>query len=166
MISKSILMIVFMLIVGCDKAEGGGSTTPSNIKYRTITKEEQLNTTTTAGNYEDYIVVKPIELNLDDMTFSDAFSVQHRAHGEGHTFWWNGNEYTTDLYVDTKWHNIGGWVRNDDDTDDNCYENIWDECGICSGPGKLLWYKDSDEDGLGNPNIYIESCTYPSVDEE
>ena len=41
-----------------------------------------------------------VEANLDDLTFYRAFELQYRAHGEGHTFWWRGNEYTTNLLED------------------------------------------------------------------
>ena len=41
-----------------------------------------------------------IEVNLDDLSFGKAFELQHRANGEGHTFWWRGNKYTTNLLED------------------------------------------------------------------
>ena len=40
------------------------------------------------------------EANLDNMSFVKAFELQYRAHGEGHTFWWRGNQYITDLLKD------------------------------------------------------------------
>ena len=40
---------------------------------------------------------KIVEINLDTMSFGKAFNIQHRAKGEGHTFWWKSNEYTTDI---------------------------------------------------------------------
>ena len=40
---------------------------------------------------------KTVELNLDDLSFNDAFNIEYCAKGEGQTFWWQGNEYTTDL---------------------------------------------------------------------
>lgn len=42
-----------------------------------------------------------------------------------------------------------------------CY-GIEDECGICNGPGKLIWYRDADGDGLGDPDNVQLSCTQPS----
>ena len=36
---------------------------------------------------------KTVEIYLDKMSFSEAFNIQHRAKGEGKTFWWRGNEY-------------------------------------------------------------------------
>jgi len=147
-------MIVILALIGCDKAEGGGTTTPSN----TITPE-----------YEEALeaVKQTVEINLDDLTFEDAFRIEHLAKGEGHTFWWRHNEYTTDLYeTEVKWLNDSYWVLNSDDLDDKCYSNEFDECGVCDGPGAPTWYKDWDEDGLGNPDISFRSCIYPSVDEE
>jgi len=60
-------------------------------------------------------IVKPITdtvvLFLDDMTFDEAFSIEHRAKGEGHTFWWRGEEYTTNL-LDVI-HNPSGFLMTD-----------------------------------------------------
>jgi hypothetical protein len=120
-------------------------------------------------------VVKPVtqptvvEINLDDMTFGEAFAIEHRAKGEGHTFWWNGEQYTTDLAVLDEFvlnHiNIDtdhiGWVLNNDDPDDNCKSNKLDDCGVCDGPGKITWFRDKDRDGLGTFTEWITSCTYP-----
>ena len=112
-------------------------------------------------NYEEYTEL--VEIYLDNLTFDKAFEIEHRAKGEGHTFWWNGEEYTTDLYISTGNYQ---WVRNSDDADDNCRTNEFDECGICNGTGKITWYIDLDGDGLGDPTNYTKSCIYPSVDEE
>ena len=53
--------------------------------------------------HEGYKLVKEkklTEINLDDLSFKEAFIVQYRAKGEGHTFWWQGHEYTTNLLHD------------------------------------------------------------------
>ena len=160
---SNILMIVVIIgLIGCTDAKGGGdkTTTPSNIKYRTITPETKVKNT--VKSYDDY---KPVEMQLDDMTFSDAFRIQHSAKGEGHTFWWNGDEYTTDLYISLPVGNYK-WVKNNNDIDDTCTSNVIDECGVCDGHGKDTWYIDLDGDGLGDPNVHTTTCTYPSVDEE
>ena len=145
---RTLLMIVMMMLIGCDNANGGGddSTTP-------IVTEQ----------------TSPVEIYIDDMSFSDAFRIEHRAKGEGHTFWWRGEEYTTNLLV--TYENYGpwselNWVRNSDDKDDHCRSNIWDDCGICDGKGQITWYIDRDGDGLGDPATYTKDCKYPSVDEE
>ena len=156
--SKYILVIVMMILIGCDQTKGGGTTTPSNITNKVI-KPEDKTTKINDGMLEDY---KTVIINLDDLSFEDAFEIEHLAKGEGHTFWWNGSEYTTDLYVE--WY--GQWVRNANDIDDECKSNTYDACNVCDGPGEFTWYMDQDEDGLGNPEIFVKSCTYPSVDEE
>ena len=145
---RTLLMIVIMMLIGCDNANGGGddSTTP-------IVTEQ----------------ISPVKIYLDDMSFSDAFRIEHRAKGEGHTFWWHGEEYTTNLLTtyesDGPWSELN-WVRNSDDKDDHCRSNIWDDCGICDGKGQITWYIDRDGDGLGDPATYTKDCKYPSVDEE
>jgi len=115
-----------------------------------------------------------VEINLDDMSFTKAFAIQHRAKGEGRTFWWRGNQYTTDLAVldefvlnhvifgiDVVDSDRFGWVLNNDDPDDNCRSNKLDDCGVCDGPGKVTWFRDKDGDGLGTFSEWITSCTFP-----
>ena len=51
-------------------------------------------TTRTHNNTNDDEVV---ELHLDNLSFKEAFSIEFRGKGEGHTFWWRGTEYTTNL---------------------------------------------------------------------
>jgi len=121
------------------------------------------------------IEVPPIvEINLDDMTFTNAFRIQYLAKGEGSTFWWRNNEYTTNLaqitvvsdefvvkHTELDVETVG-WVKNNDDPDDNCRSNKLDDCGICDGPGKVTWFRDKDGDGLGTFMEWITSCTYPT----
>ena len=40
---------------------------------------------------------RPVIIKLDRLSFGDAFNIQYRAKGEGKTFWWRSNQYTTDL---------------------------------------------------------------------
>ena len=107
-----------------------------------------------------------VEINLDDMSFTDAFRVQYLAKGEGTTFWWRGDEYTTNLaqitIVPNESVDSSGWVRNNDDPDDACRSNTLDDCGVCDGPGKVTWFRDKDGDGLGTFMEWITSCTYPT----
>ena len=103
------------------------------------------------------------------MTFTDAFKVQYRAKGEGHVFWWRGEQYTTNLAEITtipdrfvaRHVDHTGWVTNNDDPDDTCRSNTLDDCGVCDGPGKVTWFRDKDGDGLGALTEWITSCTYP-----
>jgi len=149
-----IISATILLLVCCDDAEA--TSKDKNITNKVITPSTKT-------------VKKPVVLDLDEMTFEDAFSVQHRAKGEGHTFWWHGSEYTTNLqfvdefvlrHVDSdELHQ--GWVTNNDDPDDNCKSNKLDDCGICDGPGKVTWFRDKDGDGLGTFAQWVTSCTYP-----
>ena len=120
------------------------------------------------------IEAPPVEVYLDDMTFTDAFRVQYLAKGEGSTFWWRNSEYTTNLaqitvkpdefvvkHTELDAETVG-WVRNNDDPDDNCRSNVLDDCGVCNGPGKVTWFRDKDGDGLGTFMEWITSCTFPT----
>ena len=127
----------------------------------------------TAGAYDDYIV-PIVEIQLDDLTFTEAFGIEYRGKGEGATFWWRGNEYTTDLaetadefvihHANTEYDKMG-WVLNNDDPDDTCYYNSWDECGICGGLGKITWWRDKDGDGLGDHKESLTSCYNPNTED-
>jgi len=153
---KLIMSAAILMFVCCDDAEA--TSKDDNITNQVIKPS----------------IVKPITdtvvLFLDDMTFDEAFSIEHRAKGEGHTFWWRGEEYTTDLaildefvlkHVSTnELHQ--GWVTNNDDPDDNCKSNKLDDCGVCDGPGRMTWWRDKDGDGLGTFTEWITSCTYPT----
>ena len=122
-----------------------------------------------AGSFSDY-VTETVVIDLDDLTFDEAFELEHRAKGENNTFWWRGQEYTTNLdenlslYTVVDKSIIGGWVTNNDDPDDNCFSNVIDECGVCDGNGKITWFRDKDGDGLGTHLEFVRSCTYPSAD--
>ena len=150
-----IISAAILLLVCCDDAEA--TSKDNNITNQVITP-----TTKT--------IKKPVILDLDDMRFDDAFAIQHRAKGEGHTFWWNGEQYTTDLAVldefvlkhATSNEAHQGWVTNNDDPDDNCKSNKLDDCGVCDGPGRMTWWRDKDGDGLGTFMEWITSCTYPT----
>ena len=153
---KLIMSAAILMFVCCDDAEA--TSKDDNITNQVIKPS----------------IVKPITdtvvLFLDDMTFVEAFSIEHRAKGEGHTFWWRGEEYTTDLaildefvlkHVSTnELHQE--WVTNNDDPDDNCKSNKLDDCGVCDGLGKMTWWRDKDGDGLGTFTEWITSCTYPT----
>ncbi len=40
-----------------------------------------------------------VEMNLSDLSFKEAFRLEYLTKGEGHTFWWRGTWYTTDLLM-------------------------------------------------------------------
>ena len=158
---KMILIITMMMLIGCDSAEGGGKSTTPEMNSTIVTPKEQ---TLDGYKYPKDVEWTYVEINLDDLSFEDAFDIEYRAKGEGHTFWWNGEQYTTNLHTGSIV--TSGWVRNSDDIDDNCYSNEWDICGKCDGTGMITWYKDNDGDGLGDINKRVLDCKNPSVDEE
>ena len=161
-----IMLITILMFVCCDEAE---ATSNNNITNKVITPESRLEIDK-AGAFSNYTsVVRPVEINLDDMSFNEAFAIEHRAKGEGRTFWWRNEQYTTNLAVLDEFvakhvaHDGThlGWVTNNDDPDDTCRSNKFDDCGVCDGPGKVTWFRDKDGDGLGTFTEWITSCTYP-----
>ena len=113
---KIIPMIISVLVIGCGDAEA-----------KTLTEEiESTSTVIVVKNTEtiNYALYRQawreannhpapswapehklsktvdkgvVELFLDELTFKDAFRLEFLGKGEGHTFWWRGSEYTTDL---------------------------------------------------------------------
>ena len=166
---KVILSIAILMLVCCDEAEATSKEEISSVVKPLETVVER------PGMYNKHVTNKIVEINLDDMTFTDAFKVQHKAKGEGHIFWWRGEQYTTNLAEITTIpdrfvaKHVGvndvdhlGWVLNNDDPNDHCKSNILDDCGVCDGPGKVTWFRDKDGDGLGTFMEWITSCTYPT----
>ena len=153
-----IISAIILMLVCCGEAE---ATSEKNITNRVVRPSV------------DQPVTKPVILFLDDMTFAEAFATEHRAKGEGRTFWWNGDQYTTNLAVLDEFvlEHVNrdethlGWVTNNDDPDDMCRSNKLDDCGVCDGPGKVTWWRDKDGDGLGTFTEWITSCTYPTSTE-
>lgn len=46
--------------------------------------------------------------------------------------------------------------------DDTACYGTFDSCGVCNGPGPIAWFRDSDNDMLGDPTYGITSCTQPT----
>ena len=108
-----------------------------------------------AGSYDNYIV-PVVEINLDDLAFQEAFRIEYNAKGEGRTFWWRGNEYTTDLaktldefvvYHASTEHETMGWVLNNDDPDDDCFYNCLIYLNKPTCDGTNLYEKIDDNEG-------------------
>ena len=160
---KAIISTAILMLVCCGEADATSK--------KTDVIENPNHLVTTDENYK--FLNRTVEINLDDMTFEEAFRVQYRAKGEGRTFWWRGEQYTTNLAVIDEFvldHvklnvNQVGWVTNNDDPDDACRSNKLDDCGVCDGPGKITWFRDADGDGLGTFMEWITSCTYPTSTE-
>ena len=154
---KITIIIITLMLVCCGEAEATNNTTNEVVKP--VVRK---------------VYTHPVEINLDDMTFTNAFRVQYLAKGEGSTFWWRNNEYTTNLaqitvkpdefvvkHTELDVETVG-WVRNNDDPNDECRSNVLDDCGVCNGPGKVTWFRDKDGDGLGTFMECITSCTFPT----
>ena len=47
------------------------------------------------------LLKEELEIELDELSFKHAFSLQYRVKGEGRTFWWRGQQYTTNLKGDS-----------------------------------------------------------------
>tara|TARA_R100001530_G_scaffold90913_1_gene63165 strand:- start:1 stop:447 length:447 start_codon:yes stop_codon:yes gene_type:complete len=60
-----------------------------------VSKWEPITTTTPVTDEDTNH--KTVELFLSELSFKDAFRLQFLGKGEGHTFWWRGAEYTTNL---------------------------------------------------------------------
>ena len=172
-----ITSIAMLVLIGCGEAE---ATTDDNITHKVIKPEDKVKTNPYSyDDYKTYVNTKAhsndaVKLYLDDMSFDKAFAVEYRAKGEGRTFWWRGDQYTTNLAENidefvlahtTYYGGRLGWVLNSDDEDDNCRSNTLDDCGVCDGPGKRKWFQDKDKDGLGTLSTWITSCTYPTDEE-
>ena len=120
------MLVAVLVFVGCGEAE---ATSKKNITNKVITPEDKV--VNTAGSFAEYTPVTTVEINLDDMTFDRAFALEHLAKGEGRTFWWRGEQYTTNLavldefvleHVNREVTHLG-WVTNNDDPDDMCKSN-------------------------------------------
>ncbi len=55
-----------------------------------------------------------------------------------------------------------GYVGNAGDAEPDCATNDEDECGVCAGPGRPIWYADGDGDGLGTPGTGVRACIGPA----
>ena len=87
---RTLLMIVILMLIGCNNGGGDDDSTTPMIQQSVI-----------RPNYYEK-EPDPIIIYLDDLSFSEAFRIEHRAKGEGQTFWWIGKEYTTNRLVSTE----------------------------------------------------------------
>ena len=79
---KNVIMsVTILMLVCCGEAE---ATSKKNVTNKVIKATEENK----AGMYAKYKPAKIVEINLDDMSFNEAFEIEHRAKGEGRTFWW------------------------------------------------------------------------------
>ena len=99
-------------------------------------------------------------IDIDDLTFNEAFKLMRYLKGKDQTFHWHGAIYTTLLESEIPLN----WIQAGGDIDDNfyCPDNYVDECGVCGGDGIKTWYVDNDGDGLGDPGTLVRTCEKPS----
>jgi len=100
--NKSMIVFVAVLAIGCNKEESVTSE-DSYAKYR----EENPHTVSSISERLEKTAYKMegseiVEINLDDLSFGEAFNIERRAKGEGQTFWWHGKQYTTNIRREDK----------------------------------------------------------------
>ena len=125
--NKIMIIVVALAMVGCSSDNKEEATTPNEagivappgqeLKDQGYNDEYVKVANTEAPDYAQYrkewkrvnshptegyklVDKEPVEINLDELTFKRAFGIQYCAKGEGHTFWWRGSEYTTDLLIE------------------------------------------------------------------
>jgi hypothetical protein len=115
-------------------------------------------------NTEEYKIEPIIDngimvLDIDTLTFEEAFKIIRAWKGPDDTFFWHGVSYTTKLESEIPLN----WIEVGDDIDDQfyCPDNYVDECGVCGGVGLRTWYIDNDGDGLGDSTTIVRSCSTP-----
>ena len=100
--NKTVIILAMLVAIGCNKneiettddSEGIILEVPGTAMVSNYAEHREKNgypKSSLTGKKETVV------LYLDKMSFGEAFSIQHRAKGEGHTFWWRSNQYTTDL---------------------------------------------------------------------
>jgi len=113
MINKTIIILAGLVLIGCSNTtkeseeietssiEVKNTPNPDYAEYRKQWGYKNSDLTKGYALEDSKIVKKPTEVHMDDLPFGQVFNLQYRAKGEGHVFWWNGNQYTTDL-LETK----------------------------------------------------------------
>ena len=121
---KIVMTAIAVCVIGCgDKAEAKTTVTKeiaSNTNVIVIPNTEHIDytayrlewrrvnkkpaprwapdfTLTTRTHKDPEETQEIVELKLSNLSFKEAFNLELRAKGEGHTFHWRGREYTTNL---------------------------------------------------------------------
>jgi len=99
--NKSMIALAVILAVGCNKEEEVSKESYAEYREKNTPTVSSISKRVkeTAYKMNDS---KIVEIKLDDLSFGDAFNIERRAKGEGQTFWWHGNEYTTDMRKEGK----------------------------------------------------------------
>ena len=115
------IMIIILFIIGCgDKVEAQTIDINTNDKVIVVPNTEHIDyqayrlewrrvndkpaprwapdfTLTTKTRKDPKNNHEIVEIQLSELSFKDAFRIEFLGKGEGHTFWWRGDEYTTNL---------------------------------------------------------------------
>ena len=115
------IMIIILFIIGCgDKVEAQTIDINTNDKVIVVPNTEHIDyqayrlewrrvndkpaprwapdfTLTTKTRKDPKNNHEIVEIQLSELSFKDAFRIEVLGKGEGHTFWWRGDEYTTNL---------------------------------------------------------------------
>ena len=99
--NKSMIALAVILAVGCNKEEEVSKESYAEYREKNPPTVSSISKRVreTAYKMDDS---KIVEIKLDDLSFGEAFNIERRAKGEGQTFWWHGNEYTTDMRKEGK----------------------------------------------------------------
>jgi hypothetical protein len=114
--NKIVIMLAVVAAIGCSnkeeavenldtvkmeldttKVEVENTKAPDYVEYRKQWIRTNSNLTDGYTLVDGRITKETVELNLDDLPFARAFRIEYLAKGEGNTFWWKGNEYTTNI---------------------------------------------------------------------
>ena len=121
---KITMIMVAIAAVGCgDKADAGETATETQSPPEVIWVENtetisyhlyrqawrkannkpvqlwDIGEATDVDNEDPGVPLEVVEMDLSDLSFKEAFRLQYLGKGEGHTFWWRGTWYTTDLLM-------------------------------------------------------------------
>ena len=114
MVNKTIIILAGLVLIGCSNTtkeseeietssiEVKNTPNPDYAEYRKQWGHRNNNPTKGYVLEDGKIVKEPKDVYMDDLPFGKVFNLQYRNKGEGHTFWWRGDQYTTDILKSKK----------------------------------------------------------------
>ena len=114
MVNKTIIILAGLVLIGCSNTtkeseeietssiEVKNTPNPDYAEYREQWGHRNNNPTKGYVLEDGKIVKETKEVYMDDLPFGKVFNLQYRTKGEGHTFWWRGDQYTTDILKSKK----------------------------------------------------------------